>query len=62
MLRLEVLTRLVVSCDGDGTPESYERLRPPSRWERLIEFLERAKLRDLEACDPAAYAHGRTKA
>lgn len=47
MLRLEVLTRLVVSCDGDGTPESYERLRPPSRWERLIEFLERAaKLRD----------------
>jgi len=37
-----VLDRLVVSCDGDGTPEQYERLRPPSKWEKLIEFLERA--------------------
>ena len=47
MLRLNVLTRLVVSCDGDGTPAEYERLRPPSKWEKLIEFLERAKdLRD----------------
>lgn len=47
MLRLNVLTRLVVSCDGDGTPGEYERLRPPSKWEKLIEFLERAKdLRD----------------
>jgi radical SAM protein with 4Fe4S-binding SPASM domain len=32
----------VVSCDGDATPASYERLRPPSKWEKLIEFLERA--------------------
>src|ERR1700738_2244752 len=24
-----VLHRLVVSCDGDGTPASYERMRPP---------------------------------
>lgn len=47
MLKLEVLTRLVVSCDGDGTPEDYERLRPPSRWERLVEFLDKAAyLRD----------------
>jgi radical SAM protein with 4Fe4S-binding SPASM domain len=38
-----VLTRLSVSCDGDGTPESYEALRPPSRWETLIEFLERTR-------------------
>ena len=46
-IRLEVLNRLVVSCDGDGTPEKYERLRPPSKWEKLIEFLERAReLRD----------------
>lgn len=47
MLQLEVVTRLVVSCDGDGSPEEYERLRPPSRWDRLTEFLDRAaKLRD----------------
>jgi radical SAM protein with 4Fe4S-binding SPASM domain len=36
-----VLDRLVVSCDGDGTPEKYERLRPPARWDKLIRFLER---------------------
>lgn len=47
MIKLEVVTRLVVSCDGDGTPAEYERLRPPSRWERLVEFLDRARaLRD----------------
>lgn len=47
MVKREVVTRLVVSCDGDGTAEDYERLRPPSRWERLLEFLERARqLRD----------------
>jgi radical SAM protein with 4Fe4S-binding SPASM domain len=47
MLKLEVVTRLCVSCDGDGSPEEYERLRPPSKWEKLIEFLERAAyLRD----------------
>jgi radical SAM protein with 4Fe4S-binding SPASM domain len=40
-LRLKVVTRLAVSCDGDGTPEEYERLRPPSKWEKLIEFLEK---------------------
>lgn len=41
-LRERVVNRLVVSCDGDGTAEEYERLRPPSRWERLVEFLNRA--------------------
>jgi MoaA/NifB/PqqE/SkfB family radical SAM enzyme len=46
-LGLGVLTQLVVSCDGDGTPEEYERLRPPSRWSKFIEFLERTReLRD----------------
>lgn len=46
-LRTRVLTSLAASCDGDGTPEDYERLRPPSRWEKLVEFLERMKeLRD----------------
>ena len=47
VLAANVVTRLVVSADGDGTPEDYERLRPPSKWSRLIEFLERTKaLRD----------------
>jgi len=41
VLRMGVLDRLVVSCDGDGTPESFERLRPPARWPKLIEFLDR---------------------
>ncbi|MDX1734147.1 MAG: radical SAM protein, partial [Halioglobus sp.] len=41
-LAMGVLDRLVVSCDGDGTPEAYERLRPPSKWDKLLEFLERA--------------------
>ena len=38
-----ILTRLVVSCDGDGTAASYETLRPPSRWSKLMGFLERAR-------------------
>ncbi len=41
VLRMGVLDRLVVSCDGDGTPASFERLRPPARWHKLIDFLER---------------------
>ena len=41
VLRMRVLNRLVVSCDGDGTAESFERLRPPARWRKLIEFLGR---------------------
>lgn len=46
-LKLEVVNRLVVSCDGDGTPEEYERLRTPSKWSHLLEFLDRAReLRD----------------
>ena len=37
------LTHFVVSCDGDGTPESYEKLRPPAKWGKLIEFLKFCK-------------------
>lgn len=33
------LDSLAVSCDGDGTPEEYERLRPPGKWHRLTDFL-----------------------
>lgn len=46
-LRMGVLDRLVVSCDGDGTPNSYEKLRPPSKWPKLLDFLRKARaLRD----------------
>lgn len=34
------LDRLAVSCDGDGTPEQYEKLRPPGKFNKLIEFLQ----------------------
>jgi len=37
------LDRLTVSCDGDGSPEEYERLRPPAKWSRLIEFLAKSR-------------------
>ena len=43
-LKTRVLTKLVESCDGDGSAESYERLRPPGKWSKFIEFLERTKL------------------
>jgi len=50
VFRTGVLTRLVVSCDGDGTPEDYEALRPPSKWSKFREFLARAReLRDRTA-------------
>jgi radical SAM protein with 4Fe4S-binding SPASM domain len=46
-LKQNVITRLAVSCDGDGSAAEYERLRPPSKWEKFIEFLERTReLRD----------------
>ncbi len=40
-LELGLLDRLVVSCDGDGTAASFEKLRPPARWEVLVDFLTR---------------------
>jgi sulfatase maturation enzyme AslB (radical SAM superfamily) len=33
------VTTIVASCDGDGTPEEFERLRPPARWDSLMLFL-----------------------
>jgi radical SAM protein with 4Fe4S-binding SPASM domain len=47
LLKLNVVTDFIVSCDGNGTAEDYERLRPPAKWDRLIEFLRKTKeLRD----------------
>jgi MoaA/NifB/PqqE/SkfB family radical SAM enzyme len=38
---------LVVSCDGNGTKEDYERLRPPAKWDVLMNFLSTGRrLRD----------------
>ncbi|WP_461208561.1 SPASM domain-containing protein [Desulfocurvus sp. DL9XJH121] len=42
VFRTKVLGRLVVSCDGDGTPQEYERLRPPGKFDKLLEFLAKA--------------------
>jgi len=41
VLRRGVINRIVVSCDGDGTPECYEILRPPAKYGKLIYFLSR---------------------
>jgi len=58
-IKTRILSNLSVSCDGDGTPGDYERLRPPSKWDKMIEFLERAKaLRDRH--DPALTLMTRT--
>lgn len=58
-LKTGILGTLVVSCDGDGTPAEFERLRPPARWDRLMEFLRRTKeLRD--SCSPRTRLMTRT--
>jgi radical SAM protein with 4Fe4S-binding SPASM domain len=41
LIRLGVITDIAVSCDGDGTPESYTSLRPPAKWNKLLEFFEK---------------------
>jgi len=52
VFKRRLLNRFVVSCDGDGTPESYEKFRPPGKWETLIAFLAKVKeLRDRHAPD-----------
>ena len=37
------LSRFVVSCDGNGTKEDYERMRPPAKWDVLLDFLKTVK-------------------
>ncbi|MEK6748983.1 MAG: radical SAM/SPASM domain-containing protein [Pseudomonadota bacterium] len=50
ILKSGVINRIAASCDGDGTAEDYERLRPPGKWEKFIEFLRRVhELRDMYA-------------
>jgi radical SAM protein with 4Fe4S-binding SPASM domain len=40
VLKMGTIDRLVVSCDGDGTKEKYETMRPPSKWEKFLHFLD----------------------
>jgi hypothetical protein len=50
ILKTGVLSVLTVSCDGNGTPEEFERLRPPAKWDVLLHFLVKVKeLRDKHA-------------
>ncbi len=45
--KTKIISRIAVSCDGDGTPTDYERLRPPAKWDKLIEFMHKVReLRD----------------
>ncbi len=56
VFRTGVVKELGVSCDGDGTKEDYERLRPPGKYEKMIEFLIKAKeLRDRHSPDVALF-------
>jgi radical SAM protein with 4Fe4S-binding SPASM domain len=41
--KIGVLNQLAVSCDGDGTPEEYERLRVLAKWEKLVTFLTKVR-------------------
>ena len=43
MLKLQVINKIAVSCDGDGSKEKYEELRPPGKMEKLMKFLEKTK-------------------
>ncbi len=41
LIKLKIITQIAVSCDGDGTWEEYEKFRPPAKWHKLMQFLER---------------------
>lgn len=43
LIGISKIDRIVVSCDGEGTKEDYERIRTGASWERLINFLRRVK-------------------
>jgi hypothetical protein len=42
IMNSKAVTVLFVSCDGDGTPQEFERLRPPAKWDKLMLFLRGA--------------------
>jgi radical SAM protein with 4Fe4S-binding SPASM domain len=51
-VKMRILTHFAISCDGDGSPADYEKLRPPAKWSKLIECFKRlSELRDLHHQD-----------
>ena len=47
MLKLQIVNKIAVSCDGDGSAEKYEALRPPAKMDKLMYFLNKTReLRD----------------
>ena len=59
MLKLQVVNKIAVSCDGDGSAEKYEALRPPGKMDKLMHFLKKTR----ELCDkwsPATQLISRT--
>ncbi|MGW8324097.1 MAG: radical SAM protein [Desulfobacterales bacterium] len=45
--RQDIITHLYISCDGDGSKEEYERLKPPAKWDTLVWFMkDMRELRD----------------
>jgi len=46
-IKQRVITHFAISCDGNGTPEDYERLRPPAKWAKLVECFQKiSEIRD----------------
>jgi len=43
MLKLQVVNKIAVSCDGDGSKEKYERLRPPAKMDKLMYFFQKTR-------------------
>ena len=43
VLKQRVVNQIAISCDGDCTKEEYERMRPPGKWEKLLEFSSELK-------------------
>lgn len=40
VIKQKIVTDFGISCDGNCNAEDYERLRPPGKWNKLIEYFE----------------------
>lgn len=43
MLKLQIVNKIAVSCDGDGSAAKYEALRPPGKMEKMLHFLKKTR-------------------
>lgn len=57
LVAMGLVNLVTISCDGDGTSERYEALRPPGKWSKLMSFLSFA--RDLAARYPGLHLQAR---